>query len=166
MRITRFAGLFLFLLILVGCSTPSVYNLYETHKSDPNLEHTQISGELLNLGSFLIPRSEKASLRLLKAVSSVDIVEYDSHKSAEFHKQFLHSLNKGGYKKIEREGQTFYVKKRLTKVKEFHTFTEHNGILTVFSVNGNFSVFDLEKAYRLIKKQRNLKSFMNNLRAN
>ncbi len=152
------------LAVVVWSCAPSVYNLYEKHKADPNLEHTQISGEVLNVGSFLIPKKEKAALRLLKSIKSVDIVSYDEQKSAEFHKEFLNSLKNGGYKKIVKKDATFYVKRRLGTVKEFHTFNKKNGELTIFSVNGSFSVFDLDKAYRLIKKQQRMKGFLKDLR--
>ncbi len=160
----RFYFYGLLLLILASCTTPNVYNIYKNHNADPNFTHTQLSGEVVALGSFLIPKKDKATKRILQGIKSVDIIQYNTVKSTDFSKEFFHSLQ-GAYQKIEKNGQTFYIKRKLGKVKEFHTFTESRGVLSIFSVNGDFSIFDLEKAYRLIKKQQSLKGFMKKLQA-
>lgn len=152
--------------LLVSCA-PSVYQVYDKYNQDPNFEHTKVSGELLQLASFLIPKEQKEARSLLKAVNSVDVVHYIGKNNLEFQKAILNSLDKGGYKEMLKsntmeKGATFFVKNRLGKVREFHVLNYEDGNVSVFSIDGQLSIGDLEKVYTLIKKQTRVKSLMEN----
>lgn len=160
----------LFILIatfLFASCAPGVYGVYDKYKQDPNFEHTKFSGELLQLASFLIPKEQNTARTLLRAVSSVDIVNYKGKDNLGFQKAILHSLNRGGYKEIiksnsQEKGTTFFVKKGLTRVREFHVLNYEGGNVSVFSIDGRFSIGDLESIYNLVKKQKNIKNFIDN----
>lgn len=154
------------LLLLLAC-TPGVYSVYDKYKQDPNFGHTKFSGELLQLASFMVPKEQKATRTLLKAVRSVDIVNYTGKDNLGFQGAILHSLKKGGYKEVlknnsKEKGTIFFVKKGLTRVREFHVLNYKGGNVSVFSIDGRFSIGDLESIYNLVKKQKNIKDFIDN----
>lgn len=162
----RILIIFLIVLAFAGCA-PGIYQVYNQYDNDPNFEHTKISGELIQLASFLVPKEQKNTRNLLKSVNSVDIVHYTGKENLDFQKSILRSLKRGGYREIlknnkKEEGTTFFVKKGLSRVKEFHVLNYLGGNVSVFSIDGRFSIFDIEKVYRLIKKQESVKELINN----
>ncbi|PVX52031.1 uncharacterized protein DUF4252 [Balneicella halophila] len=149
---------------LLSCA-PNIYQVYDKYDEDPSLQHTKIDGKLMQLTSFMIPKDQKATRSLIKSISSVDIVSYSGENNMNFQKDILKSLKRNGYREVMKnsnpeQGTTFFVKKGLTRVREFHVLNYEDGDVSVFSVNGKFAIGDLEKAYRLIKKQEGVKDFM------
>lgn len=162
----RFFFSFMVLCLLVACA-PGVYSVYDEYKQDDNFEHTKVSGELLQLASFMIPKEQKTARTLLKAVRSVDIVNYRGEDNLVFQNSILHSLNRGGYREMlknnsQAKGTTFFVKNRLGRVREFHVLNYEGGNVSVLSIDGRFSIGDLESVYNLVKKQTRIKDFIEN----
>ncbi len=151
---------FLLFVVLAGCS-PSVYQVYEKYSDDPDFEKMQVDNEVFKLANLFIPSKEKAAKRLLESIVSAEIINYSGDKKSTFQKEVLSSLKSNGYKEIsEEKGVTLFAKRRLGNVKEFHALRYDNkGKITVFSVKGNFSVLDIAKVYKLIKKQEKIKGF-------
>lgn len=162
----KIAFIFFTLIILSSCA-PSVYKLYDKYEQDPNFEQTKISGELLQIASFFIPEEQKAAHSLLQSVNSVAIVHYKGKGDLGFQADVLNSLKRGGYRKVLKSksastGASYFVKSRLGRVKEFHVLNYEDGNISLFSVDGKFSIGNLEKVYKLIKKQSRVKNFIDN----
>lgn len=157
----------LFVIIFFSSCTPNIYQVYDKYKQGTNFEHTKIDGSLIQLASLMIPKDEKESYAVLNAINSVDIVHYKGKDDLRFQKEILKSLKKAGYRELKNKQETeqnisIFVKKGLTRVREFHVLSYEEGNVSVFSIEGKFSISDLEKAYKLIKKHKGVKRFINN----
>ncbi len=161
---------FLFLMVIVAFSScsPNIYKVYEKYEEDPNFEQTNVDVSLLKLGGLFVSKEQKSIKSLLNAINSVKIVQYDGGENRAFQKAVLRSLQSGGYREVL-EGKAaakdakFFIKKGLTNVREFHVLNYKDGAISVFSINGKFNVWDLEKVYKLIKKQQNMSGLIKNL---
>lgn len=156
-----------FLASFLASCAPNIYQVYEQYRQDPKFEHTKVDGSLLQLGSFLISDEQKEIRSLLESINTIDIVNYKGNDNFAFQNAILKSLKASGYREVLKDkkaemGATFFVKKGLTRVREFHVLNYEGGNVSVFSINGKFNIFNLEKIYKLVKKQDKMRNLIDN----
>ncbi len=160
--------LFAIVVVLFSSCSPNIYKVYEKYEQDPNFEQTKLDVSLLQLGGLFVSKDQKSVRSLLKAINSVDIVQYKGGENTVFQKEVLRSLKSGNYREVLEDKTTiedakFFIKKGLTNVKEFHVLNYEKGDVYLVSIDGKFNMWDLEKVYKLIKKQQNMSGIIKNI---
>lgn len=159
--------IFISIIVLLGCS-PKIYTVYEKYENDPKFERTQLSGDLLQLASLFVPEKYSNERKLLEAVKSVDIVNYTGKDKSAFEYLIQKSLKRIGYREVmknkgKQNDVRFFAKSGIGRVKEFHVVNSKSTGVSVFSIRGGFPISELRTVYNTLKKQENVKRYINEI---